>query len=434
MIKNIVVSILLLTSVVVMGQRTSSSPYSFFGIGDEFSTTTVEQSAMGGIGVAFSHYKYLNFTNPAAYANLRYSTYSLGLLNNDLTVKTANIKQNSISTTLSYVALAFPIGDKAGFSFGMQPISSVGYSLTNTGLASDGTSINEITLFEGSGGVNRFYGSFGIKVFKGLSLGVEGDFSFGNVENSITNQLINVALATKYKEAVQLRGSSLKFGAQYKNVLKDKLMLTAGATVKLGNDLSVSGESLTYSLTLSGNGAETVKDTLINQNGDKVIAIDGDFTLPVKTILGVGVGQLDKWYAGIEYENKDAISSTSIFGNTAAYRFGKGNRIAVGGFYLPKVNSISSYWNRVTYRAGFRYENTGLLVNSGINNTNFTEIKDFGISFGLGLPLKGLSTINTGFEFGKRGTISNNLIEENYFNFRLSLSLSEKWFVKRKID
>jgi hypothetical protein len=74
------------------------------------------------------------------------------------------------------------------------------------------------------------------------------------------------------------------------------------------------------------------------------------------------------------------------------------------------------------------------LVNGSTNDTNFTEIKDFGISFGLGLPLKQLSTVNMGFEFGKRGTTDNNLIEEDYFKFRLSLSLSEKWFVKRRID
>ncbi len=64
-------------------------------------TRTVEQSSMGGIGVAFSHYKYLNFTNPAAYADLRYTTYVFGLLNNDLTLKDADTKQNSTSTSLS---------------------------------------------------------------------------------------------------------------------------------------------------------------------------------------------------------------------------------------------------------------------------------------------------------------------------------------------
>ena len=157
--------------------------------------------------------------------------------------------------------------------------------------------------------------------------------------------------------------------------------------------------------------------------------------MPIKSILGVGVGKLDKWYAGVEYENQDAFSTTGLLANTnSAYRYGKSNRISLGGFYLPKINSISSYWNRVTYRAGLRLENTGLLVDGSGNNSNFTEIKDFGISFGLGLPLKRLSTVNAGFEFGKRGTRTNNLIQENYFNFRLSLSLSDSWFIKRRID
>lgn len=434
MIRNIVVIVLLFTSLTFMGQRTSSSPYSYFGIGDEFSANTVEQSSMGGIGVAFSHYKYLNFTNPAAYANLRYTTYGFGLLNNDLTIKTVDDKQSSTSTSLSYIALAFPIGKNAGFSFGLQPVSSVGYSLSNFTVDADGNT-TEISLFEGNGGVNSFHGAFGIKIYKGLSLGIEGAYNFGNVENSITNQIANVSLATKYREDSEIKGASVKFGAQYEHKLKNNLIVSAGASVSLGNDIDVTGESLTYSLTLTNTGGEFVRDTLADQNGDKITPIDGSFNLPVKSIVGVGVGELDKWYAGVEYENQDAISTSGLLANTTgAYRYGKSNRIALGGFYLPKINSISSYWNRVTYRAGVSYKNTGLLVDGSGNNSNFTEIKDFGISFGLGIPLKQLSTVNLGFEYGKRGTTENNLIQENYFNFRLSLSLTDNWFVKRKID
>lgn len=428
MIRKFVIVILLFTSVNFLAQRTNSSPYSYFGIGEEFNATTVEQSAMGGIGVAFNHYKYLNFTNPAAYAHLRYTTYSIGLLNNDLTVKSTSTSQNSTSTSLSYVALAFPIGKKAGFSAGLQPVSSVGYSLNNAVLNADG-STSEISLFSGSGGVNRIYGSFGIKVFKQFSLGIEADFSFGNVENSIINQRANVSLATKYNEQTDVRGGSVKFGAQFEQELKGDLLLNVGATVKLGNDLNVTGNDYLYSVTFNASGVESQRDTV------SVSTINGSFNMPVKSILGVGLGKLDKWYAGVEYENQDAFSTTGLLANTNnAYRYGKSNRISLGGFYLPKINSISSYWNRVTYRVGMRFENTGLLVDGSGNNSNFTEIKDFGISFGLGLPLKRLSTINAGFEFGKRGTRANNLIQENYFNFRLSLSLSDNWFVKRRID
>ena len=69
---------------------------------------------------------------------------------------------------------------------------------------------------------------------------------------------------------------------------------------------------------------------------------------------------------------------------------------------------------------------------------NFTEIKDFGISFGLGLPLRSLSNLNLGVEYGRKGSTINNLIQENYFNFKLSLSLSaigqQAWFIKKRID
>jgi hypothetical protein len=428
MIRSIVVILLLLNSVNFIAQRTSSSPYSYFGIGDQFSPRTVEQNSMGGIGVAFNHYKYLNFTNPAAYADLMSTTYAFGLLNSDLTVKSGTTEQNSISTSLSYVALAFPLGKNAGLSFGMQPVSKVGYSLSNTILV-DGN-ISEVTAYSGNGGVNRFYGSFGIRVYKGLTLGVEADFSFGDIENSIINQRANASLATKYNEVLNLRGTSVKFGAQYQKELENKLKITAGATVKLGNNLDVEGNDYLYSFRFTSSGAESPRDTLSST------LIDGEFNLPIKSNFGVGLGKVDTWYAGVEYESQNAIGSSDLLTNTTgAYRYGKSDRISLGGFYLPKVNSISSYWDRVTYRAGVRYENTGLLVDGSGNNSNFTEINDFGISFGLGLPLKRLSTVNMGFEFGKRGTIENNLIQENYFNFRLSLSLTDtNWFIKRKID
>ena len=124
----------------------------------------------------------------------------------------------------------------------------------------------------------------------------------------------------------------------------------------------------------------------------------------------------------------------SVFNSYSKIAYDKSNKVAIGGFYTPKFNSILSYWERVTYRAGLKFEKTGLLVDGVGSGTNFTAIDDFGISFGIGLPLsQQLSNINLGFEFGKRGTKDNGLVQENYFNFRLSLSLNDKWFKKLEI-
>jgi hypothetical protein len=387
---------------------------------------------MGGIGVAFNHYKYLNFTNPAANAFLRQTTYAVGVLNNDLTLKTADSKQNSVSSSLNYIALGFPIGKKAGFSLGLQPLSSVGYSLSNTKLNAN-DEISAITIYSGEGGVNRIYGSFGMKISKEFSVGIELDYSFGNIQNSVLNQRADVILATKNKEESIITGNAVTFGTQYQKLLKKNLYFRAGATLKLGNDLKTTGNEYLYSLTSSSGGTEVSRDTLSNRT------ISGKYKLPLKSVLGAGIGTYDKWHVGIEFQTQEALQPDGLTSNTnSSFRYESSNRFSLGGFYLPKTNSISSYWERVTYRAGIKFEKIGLAIDGSGAGENFTSIDDFGMSFGLGLPLRQLSTVNLGFEYGKRGTISNNLIEENYFNFRLSLSLTasgtQSWFRKRKID
>jgi hypothetical protein len=88
----------------------------------------------------------------------------------------------------------------------------------------------------------------------------------------------------------------------------------------------------------------------------------------------------------------------------------------------------------MTYRLGLRYADTYL-------NLYDTQIKQYGISFGLGIPLVqtfSFSQLNVGFEFGKRGTTENNLLQENYLAFQVGFTIMphkyDGWFYKRKYD
>ena len=119
---------------------------------------------------------------------------------------------------------------------------------------------------------------------------------------------------------------------------------------------------------------------------------------------------------------------TNRFTDIEGATFENSTRYSLGGYYIPNYNSYSGYFKRVTYRAGLRYENTGLVIQD-------KSITDFAANIGFGLPLGGtFSKINIGLEMGKRGTKYYNLVEENYFNISVGLSLSDKWFVKRKFD
>jgi hypothetical protein len=422
MIKRFILGIFVFSTIAISAQRNSASPYSYFGIGENFEATTVENASMGGIGAALKNTHHLNFINPAANADLRAATYGIGGSLSFLTINEGNESQSGNSTNLRYISLGFPIGKKAGLSVGLQPFTSVGYSLL------DNNNVDDVTLFRGEGGTNKIYASFGIYAFKGFSVGLETGFIFGNLENSVLNQRANVALATKQEEKINVRGGQFKLGAQYKRELKNKLQLYSGASITLATDLSTTGNEKMYSLTLTSSGQEIPRDELFNRPAN------GDVNIPVKSVLGFGLGKENKWYVGINQQFQSALSSSSsLISNGEAYKYDDSSKLSIGGYYIPKINSISSYWNRVTYRAGLRFEDTGLLVKT---NNNFSSVKDFGINVGLGLPLpRQLSNVNIGFEYGQKGTTNNSLVKEDYFNVRLSLSLNDlNWFRKKEID
>ncbi|PQJ22937.1 hypothetical protein [Tenacibaculum sp. SG-28] len=426
MIKKITVTILLLSSLAILAQRNSTSPYSYFGIGENFDPLTVEQASMGGIGVALKDVYHLNFTNPASLADLKVATYAMGGSMSFITIKEEGISDSGSSTSLRYVSLAFPISKNMGFSVGLQPFSSVGYALLNTEY--NGEDISKVSRYSGSGGTNRLYAGFGVYLFKGFSLGGEASFIFGSIDKNILEILNEVSRGTQVEENLNIRGGLYKVGAQYQKILKNDLQLSTGASVTFGADLSAKGSERIYSI---GAIDSRIRELLDDS------AVQGTVTIPLNYTIGVGLGRANKWYAGLNQEFSEAASvSSNVDIPDALYQYEKGSKFSIGGYYIPKFNSISSYWDRITYRAGFRMENIGVAVDGLGTGQDYTSIKDFGINVGVGLPLpKQLSNLNLGFEYGQRGTTDNNLVKEEYFNIKLSLSLnSRNWFKQRKID
>lgn len=100
--------------------------------------------------------------------------------------------------------------------------------------------------------------------------------------------------------------------------------------------------------------------------------------------------------------------------------------IAVGGEITPDADNYGSYVARIRYRLGFYFNKTYLLLRG-------TQLNEYGISVGIGLPLRGMKTMmNIGGQFGSRGTVQGDLIKETYFKFVLGFSIYERWFHKRK--
>ena len=148
MIRRILVLFLMFVSLQMLGQTTSSSPYSFYGLGIPDFKGTIENRLMGGIEV-YSDSIHSNLQNPAGLAELKLVNYSLGAGYISYDQKTATTSQSSTLTAVDYLALGLPIG-KTVIAFGVLPHSAVGYRLeTNTG--------ESILRNTGEGGTNRVF-------------------------------------------------------------------------------------------------------------------------------------------------------------------------------------------------------------------------------------------------------------------------------------
>ena len=421
MIKDIIVIAILFISTLSFSQATNSSPYSLFGIGDQAHLKTVEEIAMGQIGGALNSEYQLSFTNPASYGSLSYTTYVFAGGNKTNFVDDGENQQTSSAAALSYIGLGIPIRGNQGLVMGLQLNTAVGYSLIDQDIGFDGT-ILELDRYYGSGGTNRVFLGYGYKFPFNLSLGAELAYVFGGIDNNVLNRRDNVQLATQQIRDSNVKGTSVKVGVHYAPKISDNLRVKFGVAADLESTLKEKGDEQIFSILNSDSSVGIPIDTLASNEFTATI------TSPLKTVISAGLGEDNKWFIGAEYAFQDALDfSGGIYDNINFYRYDKFSNISVGGFFTPNMNSISSYFKRMTYRAGFNYQKTGLVVND-------TEINEYGISFGVSLPIGlRLSNVNLGFELGNRGTTDNNLVEEKFFNFRMSLSLNDKWFRKQKI-
>ena len=417
MIKKIIVSICVLLSFSTFAQRGSSSAYSFYGIGDKKFEGTSENRSMGGLSI-FPDSIHMNLQNPAGFAGLKLTTFSVSGSFNSIKSVTNLEEGKSQNTSVDYLAVGIPISPKWGAGFGLLAYSAVGYRIQDITLGSFATS----NQYKGNGGINRVFFSSGYKVNTHLSLGANIDYNFGQIETSSVEFKQFVQFGTQEVNISQVSGFSFNAGAMWdkKVTAKEKLFLsliyTPESTLTLTNARTVS------TVQFSGVSEPFPIDE------QKIQVANTTIRLPSKISLGTGFGQERKWLVGAEFTLSQSNSLQNRFEDITNAKFENGTKISVGGYFIPEFNSFSSYFKRVTYRAGLRHENTGLIINN-------KSIDDTAITAGFGLPVVGsFSNVNLGIEYGRKGTKDANLVRENYINFTMSLSLNDKWFVKRKYN
>lgn len=415
MIKKLFIVAVLMMAVKGLAQEgATTSPYSFYGVGVQQFRGTVENKSMGGIQT-YSDSLHLNLLNPASLGKLRYTTFTVGGNHNQVNAEDTTTKEGSSKSTFDYLAIGFPISKKGGVSIGLMPYTAVGYKL-------DDSTDEVLNRFTGRGGLNRAFLSTGYTLAKGLTVGASAYYYFGNIQNEAIRSQEEAELGTRESNRSDFSGLAFELGAQYETMISDKLELRS--SIKYVPSATIGTENEREVSTVLFNSLGLLQDV----DTEVINVPDTDFDLPSSVTVGLGIGEKNKWFFGGEYTSQQTSSFSNRTFTPDNVSFEDATQMRVGGFYTPKYNSISSYWERMTYRAGFRYEETGLVVSN-------EDINEFGISFGVGLPTgRRISNLNLQFEVGQRGTTNANLIQENFFNVGVSLSINDLWFVQSKFN
>ncbi|MBN2175391.1 MAG: hypothetical protein JW731_14765 [Bacteroidales bacterium] len=423
-------SLLLALSVILLfvetGAQTSiSSPYSALGLGNISNVNNIRNRAMGGIGIGVRDNSTVNYFNAASYTSIDTTSFVFGggIVGNYTEFKTNSISEDFSAISLSHLLFGFPVTKWWKSSIGLIPFSNVGYNVVDE----DYNDVLGTTqhVFEGSGGLSRFYWGNAIKPLKFLSIGINASYLFGTIDRTQYVSFPDSAyfVSSKTTSSLTIKDVYLDLGIQYFTNLKDDLSLVVGATfnpkINLGaNKTFLSQTYYGYLTTI-----ENFKDTVLYEPEKK-----GTVLMPMGFGIGFTLQQKGKWTIGADYKF-DKWADFEIFGVNDSLV--NSHTLSLGGEYIPNINSITSYLQRINYRLGGKYAKSNLeLRNEHIDN--------FGITFGFGLPLRSLavrgtkSMINLGFEVGRRGTLTNDLIQENYATFYVGISIYELWFIKRR--
>lgn len=420
MIRKIGLLVSLLAGWAASAQQGTYSPYSFYGIGENRFKGTAEFRQTGGLSFHADSI-HVNLQNPAGISALKLTTYAAGASARFGKLTTEQASEKAQRTTLDYFVVGMPVSKNSAISFGLVPMSSLGYRSRTSGLEVDGAG-TRVEFYEGEGDVNRVYVAYGHKIGKFLRLGAEFNYNFGELETQsvIGHSALQYGVQEINKSSIG--GFGYNFGAQVEFPVFEKYKFMAGVSYQPEFNLKSRNERTFNTVTIYDEGLYAVVDQR------PMLMDDHDITMSSKIKIGAGLARVNHWMIGAEMTLLDGESQSNRFTGPSNASFESGYRYNVGGYFIPKYNSFTSYFDRITYRAGFSYEKTGLVLSG-------KSIMDATAHLGFGLPIgSSISNVNIGFEYGKKGTISHGLVEDNYFGINIGVSLNDRWFVKRKYD
>jgi hypothetical protein len=252
-------------------------------------------------------------------------------------------------------------------------------------------------LIKTSGNISEANFTIATNFNKKFAFALVGRYAFGMVKDKISilyneSYLGDVFAENKY----QISGFGLRFDTFY--MVSSRLYSGISVSFPMKTDMGVSQKAPSSPL-------ETPEMHSLQ--------------FPLKLAGGVSYALSETWVSSADlnwakWKDGYKIDGTNVDNINDSYRVGAG---------IEKRPSHSKK-EKFTYRAGLLYGQMNMYANYG-------NINEYGVCFGLGIPLRlQYNRLDIALLVGKRGQMTINLAEETYVRFDISLSASEFWFIR----
>jgi hypothetical protein len=416
-----------------MAQGLGNSPYSRLGLGDYTGNLGgVRQLGMGGTGVAAPNTGNVNELNPALLYYTPRTTWEVGFNAQVKTVRNATTSSRAGTGTLGYLALAVPLNRRWGAGIGLKPYSTVDYESASTGPVNGDPASVAYRQYKGTGGLSEAYLGTGFHLLRDLNVGGSVSYLFGTIDQmtgtAITTPTITARQLVVDNESLRYSDFLFRAALQYRHKFSKDLNLNVGAVQSFRTDLSAN--RIRTAERQEATGAVTSSVSLSDDTGN--------VTVPALSQVGITLDNSRNWTASVDV-SRQQWSKFRSFSALSTSALSDTWRVAAGGEFTPDPGSVEHYFQRVTYRFGLSvaqmpYQPAG------------QNLYDRAVHWGFAFPLPTASalestTVSLAFLYGVRGNTDylygnggNSNVQENYLRVQVGATLSNRWFIKRRLQ
>lgn len=430
--KKIIGTVLLASLYVApaIAQSGTNSPYSQYGLGQLSEQTSGFNRGMNGLGLGFREHNQVNYINPASYSSIDSLTFifDAGLSGQVTNFSENGQKKNANNADFEYAVAAFRASKHLGVSFGIIPFTNIGYNYSISGYLNGDKSTTFTNTYNGSGGMHQIYLGAGWEFVKGLSIGANVSYIWGDIDRSVVNSYSDGYINTlsKYYTAT-ISSYRIDFGLQYTLPLNKKNSLTLGLTYGLGHKLNSDPSCMVISTNTTTAVADTTSFT-VNNGLEIPTSFGAGLTWNNNNKLKLGADFTYQKWGDTKFPVYKVINDVPSYSLSDEY-YSDRYKLTIGGEFCNNETS-RNFIDRIRFRAGASYTSSYYKVN-GQDGPD-----EISVSVGFGIPIvnayNNRSILNISGQWVR--SEAPGMLKENTFRINIGITFNERWFMKWKVE